>query len=204
MADVGGVIYGADQPISTGDAADGTVYCMGTRFVSDVPGNIPQIHWRSPFSLPGSVNAGVLPIQAQLWRRPTTEIVGTGEFNPLLLGQWEHDLVDWDIEADIEYIVSVVTDRYVATAGYFDVPKVNGHITAPMQAGYFHDLGSGSITPVMPDNQYNAGGYFIDIDFVPASAGPTLKVWDGTTEVSTTISVWNGTSEVSASLDSIV
>lgn len=205
MANVGGVVFGADQPISTGDAADGTVYCMGTRFTSDVPGNLPQIHWRSPFSLPGSVNAGVLPIQAQLWKRATSTIIATGEFNPLLQGQWEHEIVTgWNIEADFEYIVSIVTDRYVATSGYFTSAVVNGHITAPDQAGYFHDLGPGSTVPVMPDNQFGAGGYFIDFDFVPASAGPTLTVWNGTTEVSTTISVWDGTSEVSASLDSIV
>lgn len=42
---------------------------------------------------------------------------------------------------------------------------------------------------------------WIELD-VPASAGggsgPTVKVWNGTTEVAATVTVWNGTAEVSA------
>lgn len=205
MAGSGGLIFGSNEPVID-DAVDGTNYCMGTIFATDADGTIPQIHWRSPTGLPGSFSPAVLPIQAQLWDRATSTIIGTAEFNPLLQGEWEHETVDWHIEAGHDYVISIVTDRYTATSHFFDADIVNGHITAPSSAGRYFELGT-STTPVMPVNQFNNGGYFIDFDFVADDEvpdGPTITVWNGTSEVSATLTVWNGTAEVAAAVDTIV
>lgn len=208
MANVGGLIFGSDEPQSI-DSADNTTYCMGTLFTSDIDGKIPQIHWRSPLNVPGAWNASVLPIQAQLWRRLTTTIVGTAEFTPILGNQWEHELVDWDITANTEYIFSIVTDRYTAYPEYFLTGKTNGHITAPPQAGMFNELGSAKtfFPPAMPTTQYRSGAYFLDFDFVAAGSepsGPSFKVWNGSAEVPATVKLWNGSAEVPVSLSAII
>jgi hypothetical protein len=203
MANVGGVVFGTDVP-ATVDNADGTTYCMGTRFSSDADGKISQVHWRVPTNSPGAVNASVLPIQVQLWKRATTSLVASGTFSALTLGEWNHLLVNWPIEADVDYICSAVIDRYAATSHYFDTSKTNGHITAPAQAGMFVDLGPTGTTPVMPNTQFNGGGYFIDFDFAVNSTGPTFAVWNGSAEVPATVKLWDGSSEVAVAFDSIV
>jgi len=207
MANVGGLIFGADQPVSD-DASDNTTYCIGTRFRSDVAGSIPQVHWRMPNNYPGTLNHDVIPIKAQLWRVATSTVIATAQFDDLFLGEWNHYAVTgWNINADEDYIFSVVTDRYTASPGYFPVNYTNGHITAIAQAGRFHDYNQsvGLVTPIMPTDQYNSGGYFLDIDFIPESSGQLVSVWNGSAELPVgNISVWNGTSEVPAIIDSVV
>ena len=204
MANVGGLIFGSDQP-EVDDGADNTTYCMGTKFSSDIAGKITQIHWRSPLNSPGGYNSAVLPIKAQLWKFDENAIVGSGTFTSLLGNQWEHLTVDWDIEPGVNYMYSIITDRYTATPHYFDSPITSGHITAPTSAGKFRDQGISIELTVPPSDSFNAGGYFLDFDFVPASSGLLVSVWNGTSELEVeSVSVWNGTSEVPAVVDSVV
>jgi hypothetical protein len=198
-------IFGSNTP-ALPDNSDGTYYTMGTRFFSDVDGQITEIWYYAPTNSPG---ASVLPMTGQVWDDFTTLMLTNQAFSPLTLGTWNKLVLSpaISIVANKEYTVSVVTNRYVATSHFFDDPVVNGHITAPALAGRFTDLGTGgSPLPQYPNGQFNGGAYFIDLTFAPAGAGGlVVSVWNGTTEVpATSVKFWDGTSETSATVESVV
>lgn len=117
------------------------------------------------------------------------------------------------------YRVGVFSERwYVATLSFFaDGHITNGDITAYADStvdipGYAGTLRQGSYVvtasiPAYPTQTARSASYFADVVFTaggtPPSAGPTFKIWNGTTELPATASLWTGTAEVPLQLSAI-
>lgn len=193
-------IYGSNTPASS--SLDNTTYCLGTDFSTDVDGTVTTMRWYVSGTAPGSWNPNVSPVKAQLWNRDTASIVASATFGSLTLGAW--NTLDFsapvDITSGVNYCISVVTDSYALTSGFFSSSVVNGHITAPTSAGKFTELGAGvgvTYSPALPSSSFNSSGYFIDVLFDASGAPSTsIFVWDGVDELPADVTVWNGSTEV--------
>ena len=57
---------------------------------------------------------------------------------------------------------------------------------------------------VPPPPEMRVSGVQVDVAYVYGGpAGPTVTIWNGTSEIATTLKVWNGTTEIDASVSSV-
>lgn len=189
------------------DVSDGgpSPYTLGTIFTPTVSGVVTHVKYFVPVT-PNNV-ASAPNIKIGLFG-PTGTLLGSRTFNP---NDW--DTGNWAdfpfttpvaVTAGTQYTIALFTpDRYTVTSHYYDTSFLTGHLAQAVGAGVF----DGTWDLTYPTQTYNNNNYNIDVIFfsnTDPSSTPTLKVWNGTAEVSATITVWNGSTEVAASLSAIV
>lgn len=142
---------------------DGTYYELGTIFRSSVAGKVTHLRVYSLASESGEHTA-------RLWRNDEESIVGgpyTWEYGGTT-GWISLDIPDVDIEADVEYTVSISTGtspqrNYPNIAGDLAAEGSNGqHLFYPLDAGVFTD-----VREARPTQSFNHGNYLRDVWFVP-------------------------------------
>ncbi len=143
---------------------DGTYYELGTVFRSSVPGTITQLRVYSLASESGDHTA-------RIWRNADETVLGgpyTWNYGGVT-GWITLDIPDVDIEAGLDYTVSISTGtspkrNYPNIAADLTAAGGNGqHLTYPVNAGKF-----GEVRDARPTGSFNGGNYLRDIVFVPA------------------------------------
>ena len=145
---------------------DGTYYELGTVFQASIPGTITHLRVYSLASESGDHTA-------RIWRNDNESVLG----GPYI---WNYggvtgwitlDIPDVDIEAGIDYTVSISTGtspkrNYPNIAADLTAAGGNGqHLTYPVNAGKF-----GEVRDARPTGSFNGGNYLRDIVFVRAGA----------------------------------
>jgi len=152
---------------------DGTYYELGTVFQSSVPGTITHLRVYSLASESGDHTA-------RIWRNNDETVIGgpyTWNYGGVT-GWITLDIPDVDIEAGIDYTVSISTGtsakrNYPNIAADLSTAGGNGqHLTYPVNAGKF-----GEVRDARPTGSFNGGNYLRDIVFVRAGAvTPQLRI----------------------------
>lgn len=200
-------MFGAEVPGSTNsDGGAGTPYTLGTKFTALVAGKVWGARWRIPLT-PQPVGSGTGEgLTFVLYTAAGVELTRTAVSSIGKEGTWTEFPFPADVAltANTDYVIAVYEQRYyVATVPYTSWGTNNADNTLRRNAGCF----DGTWAPTFPTTEFGDSNYFPDVVFVPdvvAPSGPTIKVWNGTAEVSATITIWNGTAEVPASVSSIV
>lgn len=193
-------MLGSTPPVSH-DLSNTVPITLGTRFEPEVPLSMTHYRWY----VPATAQPGGAVVEFSLWDNATETILHTQTYDTS--GDEDSfievavDSGPYALSSGVEYTVSVwVPDRFVSTPSVtwtdYGTPGV---VTCPSTAGlYRYNVPE----PFYPTDDASSSNYFIDMVYdVPT--GPTVAVWNGTTEVPATVTVWNGTTEVAASVDSI-
>lgn len=155
---------------------------LSTAFYSIVPGNI------TGFQIYGPSTPPIINPTCALWL-PTSATTGTQlgskQFPSFLnSGVWNQLLLDTPvtITANTLYRATEYTDFYVATGSFWTSPLSSGNLrgiqdnTDPTSAGWSVRNGTfansttlGTYPPDQSGNTFNAGCYFIDVLFEPAT-----------------------------------
>ncbi len=142
---------------------DGAYYELGTRFQSSTPGRITHLRVYALATESGDHTARV-------WRNSDETVIG-GPYTWNYGGTngWiELDIPDLEIDADVEYTVSVSTGsspkrNYPNVAADLVVAGGNNqHLSYPVNAGVFTETKDGR-----PTGSFNGGNYLRDVVFVP-------------------------------------
>jgi hypothetical protein len=145
---------------------DGAYYELGTVFQASVPGAITQLRVYSLASESGDHTA-------RIWRNNDETVVGgpyTWNYGGVT-GWITFDIPDVDIEAGIDYTVSISTGtsakrNYPNIAADLTTVGSNGqHLTYPVNAGKF-----GETRDARPTGSFNGGNYLRDVVFLRAGA----------------------------------
>jgi hypothetical protein len=166
------------QTPSIADASDGVYYTLGTDFVTDANGNVTELWWYFPSTLPSST------VTASLWSTDSNTsgtLLASKAFVSPTAGQWNKVVLDTPVvvTAGQRYTVAATTpDHYVASSNFFTGALVNGDLTGPA-----NDTGTplfngrlhvGITTPTFPDDGGSPSCFFNDITFSPSGQTTNL------------------------------
>jgi hypothetical protein len=140
-------------------AIDGNSVELGVKFSALTSGSIVGLRfWKN------SINVG--PHTAHLWLSSTGSLLASATFANETASGWQTVLfpAPVPITAGTTYTASYHTSGfYSANAGYFTTPKVNGSLTAPVNAGVY----AYNSNPIFPSFIFNSDNYWVDVLFSP-------------------------------------
>lgn len=140
------------------DQSDGTpaeIYTLGREFESSAALPCIGVDWWTPTALPTIQNQG------SLWQKADKGNVALSPLVTLVPGDLGHVyrftfVTPFTLVIGVRYVVGVLTNRYVYTAGADQFPKTsvpNGYMTAPAGVNSrFDDTGGVPGTSIYPDN----------------------------------------------------
>jgi hypothetical protein len=158
-------IFGASTPVVT-DATDSDQEInLGTLFKAGIVGTIAGARWFAPTA---PLSGGFLPT-VTLYRFDSNAagtVLAQKQMASVTLGAWNTLLFNAPVAilGDPQwYVMAILTNRYTATAHYFDGDVVSGNLTG-LAGGAGRDNGRFTYnpTPAYPTSSFNNGGYFID------------------------------------------
>jgi N,N-dimethylformamidase beta subunit-like, C-terminal/Domain of unknown function (DUF4082)/Bacterial Ig domain len=145
---------------------------LGVQFSASTSGSIVGLRfWKDSINVPGVSNDGTftpIPHTAHLWLNSTQTLLASATFANETASGWQTVLFSAPvpITAGTTYTASYHTSGfYSANAGFFTTPRVNGSLTAPVNAGvYFYDR-----DPIFPSLTFNSDNYWVDVLFSPSN-----------------------------------
>lgn len=153
-------------------------------------GTISRCRWAFP---PDPQNSGVVPV-LKIYKSDNS-ILATIPFDTTVADAWNWATPGAGIVIPGgTYRVAVNTTKYKAFLNFY----AGGPVTRSPITGNRGCFTGGQAAPATTSNH----AYLLDLDFTPASASPTVKYWDGSTEITVaSVKVWDGS--VEQSIDSI-
>ncbi|MFE0759176.1 DUF4082 domain-containing protein [Inquilinus sp. NPDC058860] len=135
---------------------------LGMRFSSNAAGTVTGVRFYKGFYNQGTHTGSLWSVDGTL--------LATATFTNETLEGWQTVTFSnpVSIQPGTTYVVSYHSNGfYSADAGYFDVARTNGHLTAPVGAGVYA-YGTSSL---FPSNVYQNENFWVDALFTPGPGG---------------------------------
>jgi hypothetical protein len=165
MAPAGVGLFSLSDVPATVTVNDPSAVELGVKFTTDAAGTVTGVRFYK-----GPQNTGTH--QGRLWTAAGT-LLATATFSSETASGWQtaYFATAVAIVPGTTYIVSYHSNGfYSANGAYFGSAHVNGHLTAPADAGAGgNGVYSYGASGSFPNNSFNATNYWVDVVFVPGS-----------------------------------